>query len=441
MHRISGNGNTPADQHTDPDYVAAVEVFDNLTYDEIHRGVIALNPAVLTAGRQAWRGSSAGLSDAVQQAHAEIRAAIADGWRGNAAEMAADAVRAFEQRGLQLSDVMAEVERRLGQASDAAETLRAAVSQPIIGRPDLAAALLDPKQAAANVTLQKEAESLRQDVVRVMDAVYTKVFVPTGDGVPAFPDGGMYPRQPAPASGPADAAPGPGAGNVVTPGATGSEAPVVVLPQAAVPDPGRPEAARPDDTQPPTGAGGRPAAATAPPAAAMAPAAMSAPATAPIAPAAGAAEQDMAGPSAPKPPLVTGDPGVRVNGGVPQANRPTGPMPTAVSGVSTAAQSTDSQRKRDDQDHPDADPDPAAGMGAGIVGGLAGGAYAAGDAVRSSSALPVRIQPAVDDEDDAEYYLELDEPTFLEPAEPGSELVGHLEPTTPPVLGEWADDV
>jgi hypothetical protein len=52
------------------------------------------------------------------------------------------------------------------------------------------------------------------------------------------------------------------------------------------------------------------------------------------------------------------------------------------------------------------------------------------------AAKPIR---RVDEDED--YYSEFDdEPTFLEPAEPGGELVGHLDPTTPPVLGEWSED-
>src|SRR5258708_40272161 len=66
---------------TDPDYAPSVEIFDNLSHQEIHEGVQQLNPAVLSEGQQAWQGSATGLADAVEQAHTEIRSAIADGWR------------------------------------------------------------------------------------------------------------------------------------------------------------------------------------------------------------------------------------------------------------------------------------------------------------------------------------------------------------------------
>ncbi|WP_280495186.1 hypothetical protein [Nocardia farcinica] len=69
---------------TDPAYAPRAEVFDSLEHDEIHRKVQLLDPAVLNAGGQAWQASATGLGEAVAQAHTEIRAAIADGWRGAA---------------------------------------------------------------------------------------------------------------------------------------------------------------------------------------------------------------------------------------------------------------------------------------------------------------------------------------------------------------------
>ncbi|MBO0852866.1 MAG: hypothetical protein J2P18_03780, partial [Nocardia sp.] len=216
MHRLSGAGTPPSQPPTDPDYAPTSEVFDHLTHTEIQRGVQQLNPEVLTAGQQTWQGSANSVADAVQAAHAEIRGAIADGWRGGAAQTAADAVAAFEKYGQHLSDVMAVVGQRLGQANGAAETLRSAVSQQGVEHANLEAALLDPSRATANVAVQKGAENLRQDAVRVMDTVYTGVFLAAGKDVPAFMDGGIYPDHPAPQAGPADPnAPGGGSSDLV----------------------------------------------------------------------------------------------------------------------------------------------------------------------------------------------------------------------------------
>ncbi|WP_157122185.1 PPE domain-containing protein [Nocardia violaceofusca] len=456
MHRVSGNGTPPAQGHTDPDYAPTVEMFDHLTHRDIQRGVQELNPEIITAGRQAWQSSAAAMADAVQSAHTEIRGAIADGWRGGAAQLAADAVTAFERLGQELSDVMAVVGQRLAQANDAAETLRASVSQQVTAHPDLEAALLDPKQATANVAVQKSAENLRQDAVRVMDSVYAGVFLRTGDSVPAFPDGGMYPNPAVVQPGNEATAPGGGSADLIG-RATGAQVtPTVDRPQA-------PEAASADRPVAPAGDpadGDRPGgdqqatdrpAAVAPAAAAPTLVEPSAPVPTPVHSTIAAATVPDAPVAATAKPVVTQPkpsntaqfaPAAAAPGGKPDVvSAAVGPAGAATTPASTAQNSDSAKRDDHDQDHnPGADS--MSGMGAGIVGGLAGGAFAAGDAVRQGPSTPVAAKPIRRDEDeDEDYYSEFDdEPTFLEPAEPGGELVGILDPTTPPVLGEWSED-
>ncbi|MBF5001938.1 hypothetical protein IRT45_32990 [Nocardia sp. BSTN01] len=453
MHRVSGNGTPPAQGHTDPDYAPTVEVFDHLTHRDIQRGVQELNPEIITAGRQAWQSSAAAMAEAVQSAHTEIRGAIADGWRGGAAQLAADAVTAFERLGQQLSDVMAVVGQRLGQANDAAETLRASVSQQVSAHPDLAAALLDPKQATANVAVQKSAENARQDAVRVMDSVYAGVFLRTGDSVPAFPDGGMYPNPAVVQPGEEATAPGGGSADLIG-RATGAQVtPTVDGPQGPAAAPADRPAAPADDSAGGDRPGGdqqatdRPAAVTP---AAAAPTLVepptpvhstSAAATVPEAPVAATANPVVTQPkpSSTAQPAAAATASAGTLGVVPAAA--VGPAPASTAPASTAQNSDSTKRDDHDQDHnPGADS--MSGMGAGIVGGLAGGAFAAGDAVRQGPSTPVAAKPIRRDEDeDEDYYSEFDdEPTFLEPAEPGGELVGILDPTTPPVLGEWSED-
>jgi uncharacterized protein YukE len=436
MHKISDTGTRIETPHTDPDYAPTVEVFDHLGYDEIYRGVMLLDPEVLTAGRQAWQNTASGMADAVEQAHAEIRAAMADGWRGSAAALASEAIQAFEALGQNLSDVMAEVGRRLGQANDAAETLRASVSQPVSASPDLEAALLEPTRATANAEMQKTAENVRLDTVRVMNTVYTGAFIPTGNNVPGFPAGGMYPNPQAPVPNSGRPVPAGGSAEVVTPGVV----PAPTL-QAAVQHsvsahrtaPSRPvqQAAQPGTDRSDAGV---------PPAPAAAP-------VKPVAPAASA-------PAAARPAAAkVATPTVKVD--VPQdvpetaVNEPLVPaaVATKTAGASTTPQGSDGDRKREDKNQPAGDStaasgDTASGMSAGIVGGLAGGAVAfGGDTPRSSASVPRPPKRSHDYEDeDEDYYPDFDEPTFLEPSEPGTELVGHLEPTTPPVVGEWIDD-
>ncbi|WP_227980291.1 WXG100 family type VII secretion target [Nocardia spumae] len=449
MHRVSGNGTPPAEGHTDPNYATTVEVFDNLTHVDIQRGVQALDPEVLTAGRQAWQQSAAGLAEAVQSAHTEIRGAIADGWRGGAAQLAADAVTAFERLGQNLSDVMAVVGRRLGQANDAAETLRASVSQQMADVPNLEAALLDPKQATANSALQKSAENLRLDAVRVMDSVYAGVFLPTGDNVPAFPEGGMYPNPAVAPPGPDETtAPGGGSADLVgtpTPRVAAEAGELPGGPQAPAADPDRPGDDRPGEQPVERPAAVAPAAATVPsgvePATRVTAPAVPGTVQPAVAPVSGPGPAMVVDPVAPqrKPPAKS-MPVPAAPAGVPSVATVT----TATSGATTPANAQNSDpAKRDERDDRNSGTDAVSGMGAGIVGGLAGGAFAAGDAVRQGTSGPAPVRPPRlddDEDDDEDYFAEFDEPTFLEPAEPGGELVGQLGPTTPPVLGEWSED-
>ncbi|WP_084160911.1 WXG100 family type VII secretion target [Nocardia sp. BMG51109] len=427
MHKVGG---TAADR-SDPDYAPTVEVFDQLPYDEIYRGVLQMDPEVLTAGRQAWQGAATGLSDAVQQAHAEIRGAVADGWRGSAAQQAVGAMQAFQELGQHVADVMSTVAERLGQANDAAETLRAAVTRPTAVSTDLQAALLDPKRATLNVAAQKQAEGLRQDMVRVMDTVYAGAFLPTGNGIPAFREGGMYPSPQPPAPVP-DGSGGPDAtSSLVGPQAAVPGAVVSSVP----PQPDTAEQVRPGEEEAAGSDAPRPeseAPASTAPAAATAPASAPEAAAAPVADRPAATQPAAANAVAPQPERV-----------VPAA---TGAAPAAVAvgpaAVATTPQSSEDNRKRDEKSQPrhESGADPVSGMGAGIVGGLAGGAFAAaGDTVRSGSGVPVPPKRSPDDEDDDEFY-DFDEPTFLDPAEPGNDLVGRFDPTTPPVVGEWAED-
>ncbi|MBF6299401.1 hypothetical protein IU459_17900 [Nocardia amamiensis] len=427
MRKMPRAGERATHRRTDPAYSPNVEMFDNLTHAEIHAKVQLLHPGVLAGGQQAWGDAAAHLADAIFQAHTEIRAVIADGWRGAAAENADAVVRVFEQSGQDLADVFAVVSQRLGQASDAAEALRAAVSEPADGTPDLGAALLDPDQATSNVEGQKASEHARQDVVRAMNDIYAGVFIRTGTDVPAFPD---ELDDPAPA--PSAAAP---ASRITGADSISRGAQSISL-ESAPQGPSRtvepslsaaPTAQTPADDNPTTTTAGVTPTGT--------PVAGDAPTATPRV--VSAAETPLS--------TVPAASGVRA---VPTTSAP-GPRtasasatgePVIVPGAGSQLPPED-QRKRDERRKDNDSGDAVTGLGAGAVGGLMGGALAAADAPRSgpspaANAASARAVP-VDDEDD-EFDLD-DLPTFLEPSDDGGELIGSMDPTTPPVLGEWAE--
>ncbi|MEU2176026.1 hypothetical protein ABZ552_17510 [Nocardia sp. NPDC019219] len=435
MREMPRAGERATHRRTDPAYAPNVEVFDNLTHSEIHAKVQLLDPAVLAGGQQAWSEAAAHLADAVFQAHTEIRAAIADGWRGSAAKSADAVVRVFEQGGQDLADVFAVVSQRLGRASDAAEALRAAVTEPPTDAPDLAGALLDPSQATSNVEGQKASEHARQDVVRAMNDIYAGVFVQTGTDVPAFPDETDPPTAATPGAAPSskiigDAQPSPAAQPLSF--ATASQEPSHPVQQRGAVPQADPE---PTAEAPSTSTS---AAAAAPTTTAAASGEAPAPTAPRVAPAAAAALPAMAAASVHRTTPVPGAPGPTTAPAAVTGEPMTVP---AVPGAGPQVP-PEEQRKRDERRRNDDSGDAAVtGLGAGAMGGLMGGAVAAVDTPRggasvAANAATARLAP-IDDEDE-EFDLD-DLPTFLEPSDDGGELIGSLDPTTPPVLGEWSE--
>lgn len=440
MRKLPRTPDHPAVRRTDPAYAPTVEMFDAMTHREIHDKVALLKPAVLTGGQQSWGQAAAGLADAVAQAHTEIRAAIADGWRGSGAQNAADAVYAFEQTGQDLADVLAVVSQRLGQAGDAAEALRKAVVAPTASAPDLGAALLDPTQATTNAADQKAAEHSRQDTVRAMNDIYAGVLIPTGNDVPAFLDQQSNGTADAPGSWPASKLTGadisvespavqqvPAApGNTEVRLGTGAAA---AAPETTAPD----TVAEPVEEPEPTTTAG----------AATAPATADAPAAAPTRVGTVTAGVDA--------PLSTAPAAVRVPGA--PATAPStattvaaSAQPVSVPSVpgSAAAAPADDQRKREER-RKDSSSDAVTGLGAGAMGGLMGGALAMGDTPRPGASVAANAASTAraarfDDEDEYEDDFHFDDmPTYLEPSDEGGELIGSIDPTTPPVLGEWTE--
>ncbi|MGV9927900.1 WXG100 family type VII secretion target [Nocardia rhamnosiphila] len=419
MRELPRAGARGVHYRVDPEYAPTVEVFDNLTHPQIHAGVAAMNPSVLQSGGQAWQGAATGLTDAVAQAHTEIRGAIADGWRGSAAGLAAAAVRDFEAAGRHLADVLATVGQRLGRAGDAAETLRAAVPEPAGTEPDLAAALLDPHAATGNIAAQRTADDDRAEVVRVMDSVYTGAFIPTGARIPAFPD---LP----------DALPG-------------TEVPAGAAPAAPV-------APSPETTagqRPPAALGGTTVADRQP---ATAPAGVAAPDepgspavtvsgvrsdTAHLAPAGSGPESTTAAATGQIAAPATAPAAAPVTAAAAPASPATAAgVPLFAAPVRPAGSTGDQERSRDEQQRA-AGGEAVTGMGAGAIGGLMGGAMAA-DTVRSGAPVAPRTERTAPAEDDLHFADE--ELTYLEVGEPAGQLIGALEPTIPPVLGEWTEE-
>ncbi|MEV4154600.1 WXG100 family type VII secretion target [Nocardia salmonicida] len=432
MRSISGR--------TDVDYVSVVEVFDHLSHTEIHSAVRQLDPAALAGAAETFLTAATGLGDGVEIAHGEIRAAIADGWRGAAAQQAADAVRDFEQTGRRIADVLTAVGVRLSQAGDAAESIRTAIAEPAGAQPDPAAALLDSEQAANNATITREAENARLDAVRAMETIYAGAFLPTGSGVPAFTGITTDTGTTAAGVAPSGALPSAGIPQAAAPGVIASTtAPATIA--ATVPAGSAPVVSSAGTTSTSNNVLSTNGNATAP--------AGSAPGTTPATTAA-TTPAAVAGPARPvtdsaksastAPASITPAMSSVLPGKVSAGSRPRPAADTAT--ASATGQVSEASAGSDGRQEPTTvtGGEAAAGMGAGAVGGMMGGAIAAADQARPSGGpRPAQHVDEPEDEDDEFLRFLEEEPTYLEPADEVNALIGKLDPTSPAVLGEWTE--
>lgn len=486
MRSISGRSGI------DPDYVSVVEVFDNLSHTEIHEAVSQLDPAALSHAAQVFLATSTGFGDSVEDAHSEIRAAIADGWRGAAAQRAADAVREFEQAGRGLADVLTAVGVRLSQAGDAAESLRVAVAEPDGTQPDPNAALLNSQQAADNAALVRQAENARLDAVAAMESIYAGAFLPTGTGVPAFPEiGATGVTDPTVTSTPVSGIPTSPLLGTSAPGTPTAGAPATSTtdPESNPTTPATVDPATATTTASTATIHGTTTAASTSTAGTTVPAATAPLGTEPnraVTPTAPGATATPAPTTYPGTATVGTDPRTRrdrptgstpavhgrnqvapdqesgaatapgehpgVSGSTPGTPTSTNPVPTAtttaastsgITAATTDGDSTETAVSSADSmvdGRPAAGGEMAAGMGAGAVGGLMGGAMAAADHTRQPGG-PRKPPPEPEPEDEDDEFLRFldEEPTYLEPADEVNALIGKLEPTSPPVLGEWTE--
>ncbi|MGW6422843.1 WXG100 family type VII secretion target [Nocardia sp. NPDC055053] len=452
---------------TDPDYCPTVEVFDNLSHAEIYQAVRQLDPAALAGAGQVFLAASTGLGDEVENAHSEIRAAIADGWRGAAAQQASDAVRDFEQAGRRIADVLTAVGVRLSQAGDAAESVRAAIAEPDGAQPDPAAALLDSQQASDNAAIVRQAENARLDAVRAMESIYAGAFVPTGSGIPSFSDITTEPGALPAAAGSNGVA---GAPSTTGPGAVTAPVTTVTDTASAGGTPAETTGAEAATTAAgaqvsggsgtPTGTSAATAAAGVAPAQVAQVAQPNGGATAATSLAGGPASNAAAAPAGFIPsadsrtrrdrPSAGQNSGGRAAAGQPADDKTSTATTQSASAhpVTTGGQQspgsansgTDTATASTGHDPAAAGGDAAAGMSAGAIGGMMGGAMMAADTTRPPSGPRPQPPQEDDEEDDDEFLRFLDEePTYLEPADEVNALIGKMEPTSPAVLGEWTE--
>ncbi|MBO0853444.1 MAG: hypothetical protein J2P18_06720 [Nocardia sp.] len=171
---------------TDPEYISAMEHFESMPHEKIYAGTQRIDPAEILRASLTWLEGAATLTGSIPITRSGTELTMDQaGWRGAAADAAADSVHSFAAALADLAEVFGEVGARLGAVSAAAETVKIAVAPP--GDTGPVGAIARALGAAHVIDAQIVREVLRQEAVMAMNTIYKPAYSAAGTGVPALP--------------------------------------------------------------------------------------------------------------------------------------------------------------------------------------------------------------------------------------------------------------
>ncbi|MEV4128251.1 hypothetical protein [Nocardia sp. NPDC049707] len=182
---------------TDPPYAPERELFGAYSHQEIWDLVHeVIDPAALGRVADAWHANATAVAEAFQAFSDATNREFAH-WSGHSADAALRATREFVRAGTEAHDICCAVQRLMELNSDAAQTIRAAISPPQQYR-----ALEDPAAEAIHGGQRRmdhdmAAATAQADVQDTMTYVYSPIMPASGDRVPRFtppPDGPQIAR-------------------------------------------------------------------------------------------------------------------------------------------------------------------------------------------------------------------------------------------------------
>lgn len=181
----------------DPDYIWRMEQFTELTHAEIHARVREMDPAAMHESADTWVGIADSLSGAATGLHMTVQSALAEALRGQIAEAAEAAARAFVAEAMDVAEVARNAGHRITAAAYGAEAVRRTVPPP----PDSVAPQTDSGAPTAGggattafptgaSTVDPAAERFAAEqyqlALAALEANYVPIYPPAGSGVPAF---------------------------------------------------------------------------------------------------------------------------------------------------------------------------------------------------------------------------------------------------------------
>lgn len=172
---------------TDPDYISAMEHFESMRHEDIHRATQQIDAGEILRLSGTWMHAAATLQSSFPLTRASANLVMNEAeWEGEAADAAAACTRSFSESIEELAGVIGQVGLRLGAVAAAAEAVKIAVVPP--GDSGPVGALARLLEAAKVIDAHMVQEVLRQEAILTMNMVYKPAYTAAGSGVPALPE-------------------------------------------------------------------------------------------------------------------------------------------------------------------------------------------------------------------------------------------------------------
>ncbi|MGA6207873.1 hypothetical protein [Nocardia testacea] len=171
----------------DPDYISAMEHFEAMRHEDIHRATQQIDAGEILRISGTWMHAATTLQTSLPLTRAGAdRVMNAMEWDGEAADAAFASTRSFADSVEELAGVLGQVGLRLGAVAAAAEAVKIAVVPP--GDSGPVGALARLLEAAKVIDAQMVQEVLRQEAILTMNMVYKPAYLAAGTAVPALPE-------------------------------------------------------------------------------------------------------------------------------------------------------------------------------------------------------------------------------------------------------------
>lgn len=219
----------------DPAYITSMEQFEGLSHEEIYTKVGEMAPGVMHTYADTYKSIADSLGGGLFGSLLSIQRELSDGMDGQFADAANQAARSFFDQATDVQEVFRAVGMRVKAAAYGAEVVKKSVPPPptqatpngtavttsMNDPAQIAQAVVNAADPAAQAAFDAYKEDQRMVAVEVMNMAYKPTYQPAGEGVPTFVPVQMPGDQPGPGGPNGTTTSGPGG----TTSGLGSQAP------------------------------------------------------------------------------------------------------------------------------------------------------------------------------------------------------------------------